>query len=63
MHYSQKSTEINDIDKDKKIKKISTRPPDTVRTSSTDHQKNLKEHMGQEQTMNNINMCHKTILD
>ena len=30
-------TEINDIDKDKKIKKVSTRPPDTVRTSSTDH--------------------------
>ena len=56
-------TEINDIDKDKKIKKVSTRPPDTVRTSSTDQQKNLKEHKGQEQTMSNINIYHKTILD
>ena len=56
-------TEINGIDKDKMIKKVSTRPPDTVRTSSIDHQKNLKEHKGQEPAMNNINMYHKTILD
>ena len=55
--------EINDIDKDKRIKKVSTRPPDTVKTSAIYHQKNLKEHMGQEQAMNNINMYHKTILD
>ena len=49
--------------KTKNIKKVSTRHPDIVRTSSIDHQKNLKEHKDQEQTMNNINMYHKTILD
>ena len=54
---------VYDIDKDKKIKKVSTRPHDTVRTSSTDHQKNLKEHKAQEQTMQEVNLLHKTILD
>ena len=49
--------------KTKNIKKVSTRHPDIVRTSSIDHQKNLKEYKGQEQAMNNINMYHKTILD
>ena len=56
-------TEINDIDNNKKIKKVSTRPPNTVKTSHIDHQKNLKEHIGQEQTMININIYSKTILD
>ena len=49
--------------KTKNIKKVSTRHPDIVRTSSIDHQKNLKEDKGQDQTMNNIIMYHKTILD
>ena len=38
--------DISDIDKNKKI--ISTRIPNTVKTSSTDRQRNLKEHKGQE---------------
>ena len=55
--------EINDIDKNKKIKKVSTRPPDTVKTSSIDHQKNLKEHKTQEDIMHEVSIHHKTIMD
>ncbi len=56
-------TNIIHVDKDKKVKKISTRSPDTVTTSSIDHQKNLKEHKNQEDSMHEIHIYHKTILD
>ena len=39
------------------------RSPNKVTTSSIDHQRNLKEHIGQEQAMHNIKIYHKTILD
>ncbi len=56
-------TVVYDIDKDKKIKKVSTRPYDTVKASSTDHQKSLNKHKVQEQIMQEVNLLHKTILD
>ena len=56
-------TKIIHIDKNKKVKKISTRSPNTVTTSSIDHQKNLKEHKNQEDAMHEINIYHKTNLD